>query len=176
MKPDVSKKAKAQGKPERASGSKRVPTPPPPPAQKHWMAQVQDDRRIGQGPLALRTKSEVRRGNPGGASSSTAMPPLILEENPTAAAEFNDKLPDHKWIVLPAMSDPDEYDTAVAEIAARVAQTCRLSDNKCTMCFAQYSDLLKTEVKNRTWRRIFLPGRLAQTLETNYSWLKNGAI
>ena len=67
------------------------------------------------------------------------------------------------------MSDPDEYDTSVAEIAARVAQTCRLSDNKGTICFAQYSDLLKTEVKNRTWRRIFLPGRLAQTLETNYS-------
>ena len=146
MKPDISKKAKTQGKPEQASGSKRVPTPPPPPArpgevpvgstskappsQKHWMESFKDDRKIGKGSLTLRTKSEVRRGDPGGASSSTAMPPLILEENPTAAAEFNDKLPDHKWIVLPAMGDPDEYDTAVAEIAARVAQTCRLSDKK----------------------------------------------
>ena len=54
----------------------------------HWMEDFQDDRKIGQGPLTLRTKSEVRRGDPGAASSSTAMPPLILEENPTAAAEF----------------------------------------------------------------------------------------
>ena len=97
------------------------------------MEDFQDDRRIGQSPLTLRTKSEVRRGDPGAASSSTAMPPLILEENPTAAAEFNDKLPDHKWIVFPAMGDKKEDVAIVAEIASRVAQSCRLADNKGTM-------------------------------------------
>ena len=99
----------------------------------HWMEDFQDDRRIGQSPLTLRTKSEVRRGDPGAASSSTAMPALILEENPTAAAEFNDKSTDHKWIVLPAMGDKKEDVAIVAEIASRVAQSCRLADNKGTM-------------------------------------------
>ena len=113
----------------------------------HWMEDFQDDRRIGQSPLTLRTKSEVRRGDPGAASSSTAMPALILEENPTAAAEFNDKSTDHKWIVLPAMSDKKEDVAIVAEIASRVAQSCRLADNKGTMCFAQYSDLMVTELR-----------------------------
>ena len=100
----------------------------------------------------------VRRGDPGAASSSTAMPAFILEENPTAAAEFNDKFSaivdgpegfvstffrlfqglycnrlDHKWIVLPAMGDKKEDVAIVAEIASRVAQSCRLADNKGTM-------------------------------------------
>ena len=113
----------------------------------HWMEDFQDDRRIGQSPLTLRTKSEVQRGDPGAASSSTAMPALILEENPTAAAEFNDKSTDHKWIVLPAMGDKKEDVAIVAEIASRVAQSCRLADNKGTMCFAQYSDLMVTELR-----------------------------
>ena len=84
-KPDKSKKAEAQGRPERAGGSKRVPTPPPPPArpgqslkgstskaapsQRHWMMDLQDDRKIGQGPLLLRSKSEAAGGDPSGASS-----------------------------------------------------------------------------------------------------------
>ena len=55
------------------------------------MEDFQEDRRLGQSPLTPRTKSEVRRGDPGAASSSTAMPAFILEENPTAAADFNDK-------------------------------------------------------------------------------------
>ena len=84
------------------------------------MEDCQDDRRIGQSPLTLRTKSEVQRGDPGAASSSTAMPALILEENPTATAEFNDKSTDHKWIVLPAMSDKKEEVAIVAEIASRL--------------------------------------------------------
>ena len=113
------------------------------------MESFQDDRKIGQGSLTLRTKSEVRRGDPGGASSSTAMPPLILEETPTAAAEFNDKLPDHMWIVLPAMSDPDEYDTAVAEIAARVAQTCRLSDKKARWVLHSTPNTMETQDYSR---------------------------
>ena len=75
------------------------------------------------------------------------MPALILEENPTAAAEFNDKSTDHKWIVLPAMGDKKEDVAIVAEIASRVAQLCRLADNKGTMCFAQYSDLMVTELR-----------------------------
>ena len=78
----------------------------------------------------IRTKSEVKRGDPGAASSSTAMPALILEENPTATAEFNDKSTDHKWIVLPAMGDKTEDVAIVAKIASRVAQSCRLADNK----------------------------------------------
>ena len=76
-----SKKLEAQGRPEQAGGSsKRVPTPPPPPAkpglslrgstskaapsQKHWIEDLQDNRKIGQGPHLLRTKSEAERGRP----------------------------------------------------------------------------------------------------------------
>ena len=150
------KRLAAQGRPEKASGSsRRVPTPPPPPAkpgqplqgttskaahprpaersQGHWIENLQDSRKIGQLPPLLRTKSEASRGDPSGASSSGTAPRLILEANPTASADFNDKQPDHKWVIVPALDDPDQFDVRIADCASRVAKTSGLADRKGTL-------------------------------------------
>ena len=81
----------------------------------------------------------------------------------------------------PAMGDKNEDLAIVAEIASRVALSCRLADNKGTMCFAQFSNLLETELSEALgneysfeadwrvrWKQII---RGSRTVQFKYAWL-----
>ena len=108
---------------------------------------LMDDRRIGQRPPLQRNRSGLARGDPSGATSSGCAPRLALEANPTATAEFNDKQPDHKWIVVPAHDSPARFDVLIANCASEVAKTSGLGDNKGTLCFLEYMNYLELELE-----------------------------
>ena len=147
------------------------------------MENLQDSRKIGQGPPLLRTKSEASRGDPSGASSSGTAPRLILEANPTASADFNDKQPDHKLVIVPALDDPDQFDVRIADCASRVAKTSGLADRKGTLCFLQFMNHLEAELKivlgdeysfQPDWRKRWMQiSRGSTTVQYKYAWLHN---
>ena len=91
--------------------------------------------------------TESARGDPSGASSSGSAPRLLLEANPTASADFNDKQPDHTWNIVPAHDDPDQFDVCIADCASQVAKTSGLADCKGTLCFLQFMNCLEAELK-----------------------------
>ena len=194
------------GRPSEGSGSRRVPTPPPPPQRSqagyppgdtpktgyppykpaedpeaHWMDNLQDSRQIGQRPPLQRHKSESARGDPSGATSSGSAPRLALEANSTASADFNDKQPDHKWIIVPAHDNPAQFDVRIADCASQVAKTSGLGDCKGTLCFLQFMNCLEAELEKiladdytyqpdwrmRWWQII----KGSRTVQFKFAWL-----
>ena len=116
----------AQGSRSQQGGSsgsgRRVPTPPPPPSKpaassstgSHWIDDLKDDRKIWKDPKV------PDRGNPSGASSSSA-PRVTLQPNVDSAAEFNDKRSDHRWVIVPALDGPLQWELKIAKVARDLA-------------------------------------------------------
>ena len=88
-------------------------------------------------------------GDPNGASRSAAP---LLASNATASIPVNDKSPDHKWEIVPALeawpsNSPTQLEIHIATCAAEVAKTSGLSDNKGTLCFLEFMDLFEKELQ-----------------------------
>ena len=83
-----------------------------------------------------------------------------LEPNAEAAAEFNDKTTDHRWITVPAHDDPLQWDLRIAKAARDLAKSSNLNDCHGTMPFADFMDQLETELK----------GNLAENYTSGLNW------
>ena len=90
------------------------------------------------------------RGETLAVSAKSAAP--LLASNATASIPFNDKSPDHKWELVPALeaspsNNPTQLEIHIATCAAEVAKTSGLSDNKGTLCFLEFMDLFGRELQ-----------------------------
>ena len=56
---------------------------------------------------------------------------------------FNDKTHDHKWEIVPALNSGDKLKIQIARCASSVAKHEGLADNKGTLCFFAFMDLLE---------------------------------
>ena len=107
----------------------------------HWTDRAGDSRRLN------RPKDERVAGDRSGASSSSTAPRLLPNES--APAPFNDKTHDHKWEIVPALNSGDKLKIQIARCASSVAKHEGLADNKGTLCFYAFMDLLEAELAER---------------------------
>ena len=103
----------------------------------HWTERIKDDRKIWKDPKV------PDRGNPSGASSSSA-PRVTLQPNVDSAAEFNDKRSDHRWVIVPALDDPLQLEIKIAKVARDLARSSNLNDSHGTMSFLEFMSQLET--------------------------------
>ena len=61
-----------------------------------------------------------------------------LGPNAEVAAEFHDKKSDHRWITVPALDDPLQWELRIAEVARDLAKSSNLNECHGTMPFADF--------------------------------------